>query len=70
MPLVLAPLNEDLTIIKILLDEKTKKRLESLGILVNGKIKILSKTSGNIICVIKESRLALDKDVATKIFVK
>lgn len=70
MPLVLAPLNEDLTIIKILLDEKTKKRLESLGILVNGKIKILSKTSGNIICVIKESRLALDKDLATKIFVK
>ncbi len=69
MPIVLAPLNEELTVIKILLDDKTKKHLESLGITINSKIKVLSTSGGNAICVVKEGRLALDKTVATKIFV-
>ena len=35
MPIALAPLNEELTVVKVLLDEKNKKHLESLGILPN-----------------------------------
>ena len=35
MPLVIAPPNKELKIVKILADEKTKKHLESLGITVN-----------------------------------
>ena len=31
MPLVIAPPNKELKIVKILADEKTKKHLESLG---------------------------------------
>ena len=69
MPIVLAPLNEELTVIKILLDDKTKKHLESLGITINSKIKVLSASGGNAICMVKDGRLALDKTVATKIFV-
>lgn len=69
MPLIFAPSNNELKIIKILTDNKLKKHLESLGIVVNGKITIISKSSGNVICIIKDSRLALDKNIATKIFV-
>lgn len=69
MPLIIAPLNKELKIIKILTDEKTKKHLESLGITINSIITILQQTGGNVICKIKEGRLALDCDIATKILV-
>ncbi len=69
MPLVIAPVNCELKIIKVLTDEKVKKHLESLGIVINEKITLLSKTNGSVICVIKDGRLALDKNIATKILV-
>ena len=69
MPLIIAPINNQFKIVKILLDHKTKKHLESLGIVVNETITVLSKTNGNVICIIKDGRLALDKDIATKILV-
>jgi len=69
MPLVIAPVNCELKIIKVLVDDKVKKHLESLGIVINEKITLLSKTNGSVICVIKDGRLALDKNIATKILV-
>ena len=69
MPLVIAPLNKEFIIIKILLEQKVKKHLESLGIIVNENITILSQTGGSVIVVIKEGRLALNKDIACKILV-
>ncbi len=69
MPLVIAPQNVELTIIKILVEEKDKKHFESLGIAVNQKITVLSNTNGNVILKIKEGRLALDRNIATKIIV-
>ncbi len=69
MPLVIAPTDQELTVIRIATDEKTKKHLESLGITINSKITILSQSGGNTICIVKDGRLALDRDIATKIFV-
>ena len=50
-------------------EQKVKKHLESLGIIVNENITILSQTGGSVIVVIKEGRLALNKDIASKILV-
>ena len=69
MPLVIAPLNVELIIIKILVGEKERKHLESLGIVVNQKVMIMSDNGGNVILKVKEGRLALDKNIATKIMV-
>ena len=69
MPIVLAPLDQDLKVVKILGDEKTKKHLESLGITINSTIKVLSKSGGNVICIVKDGRLALDSNLSTKILV-
>ena len=69
MPIVVAPENTLLKVIKILVDEKTKRHLENLGILVNSEITILSRNNGNIIIKVKDGRLALNKDTALKIFV-
>ena len=69
MPIALAPLNTDMRVVKVLLDDKTKKHLESLGILVNSSIKIVSSVNGGVVVAVKEGRLALDKSIASKILV-
>lgn len=69
MPIVLAPTGRDLKVVRILTDENTKKHLESLGITVNSIISVISSSGGSVICVVKDGRLALDKNLASKIFV-
>ena len=65
----MAPTGRDLRIVRILTDEKTKKHLESLGITIDATISLISVSGGSVICLIKDGRLALDKEMATKILV-
>lgn len=69
MPLVFAPINTDLRIIRVVADEKLKKHLESLGIVVNGNITVLNASGGSVVCKVKDGRVALDSNLSTKIFV-
>ena len=69
MPLVIAPVNQLLRIVRIAADEKVKKHLESLGITINGEITVLSASGGTVVCKIKDGRVALDSNLSTKIFV-
>lgn len=69
MPIIIAPVNKPLRIVKIAADEKTRKHLESLGITVNGEISVLSSSGGSVVCKIKDGRIALDTDLSAKIFV-
>lgn len=69
MPLVIAPLNTELRIIKVLVDEKVRKHLQNLGITIDSTITVLSHSNGSVICIVKDGRLALDKNIATKILV-
>ncbi len=69
MPIILAPLNEVLIVQKVIMDPKVKKHLESLGITKGMKITVLQVTDGNVIALIGNTRLAIDKDVARRIYV-
>lgn len=69
MPIILAPINKELRILRVLTDEKTKKHLESLGITQNGTVTVLSSGGGAVVCKLKEGRIALDHDISTKILV-
>lgn len=69
MPLLLAPLNTDLKIIRLLVNDKVKKYLESLGLTVDTSIRLLSKANGSVILMVKDGRLALDSNMANKILV-
>ena len=69
MPIGLAPINVEMKVVKILTDDKTKKHLESLGILVNSLITVISSVNGGVVVAVKEGRLALDRSVASKILV-
>lgn len=69
MPLVLAPIGQEVRIVKIVAEEGTKKHLADLGILVDAKVTVLSSAGGNTVCRVKEGRLALDRRVASHIYV-
>ena len=69
MPIMLAPLNQEVRIVKILADEKIKKHLESLGIIVNAHLTVLSAVNGGVVVAIKNGRLALDHEISSKILV-
>ncbi len=69
MPIMLAPLNQEVKVVKVLASEKLKKHLESLGIIVNQTLTVLSVVNGGVVVAIKNGRLALDHDVASKILV-
>lgn len=69
MPISIAPLNKELRVIRVSSDPKIKKHLESLGILINSIITVLSSDNGNVIIALKDGRLALDRNIASSIFV-
>ena len=69
MPIIFAPLNKQLKIVKIITDEKTKKHLENLGLIIGANLSVISHSGGSVICMVKSGRLALDKNLATKLMV-
>ena len=69
MPIGLAPTIKEMRVVRILADDKTKKHLESLGILVNSLITVISSVNGGVVIAVKEGRLALDRSIASKILV-
>jgi len=69
MPLSMVGAGEENTIQRIGGKEETKKFLETLGFVVGGKVTVVSQTEGNLIVNIKESRVAIGKDMANKIMV-
>lgn len=69
MPLTLAPIGEENIILRIGGSQEVKQHLENLGFNVGGVVTVVSKISGNVIVKVKESRIALDKIMAQKIFV-
>lgn len=69
MPIVLAPVDTPLMVKKIVANQEIKRHLEDLGIIVGTVIKLISNSGGNVICEIKDGRIALDTETARKIFV-
>ena len=69
MPLSFAEKGKDYEIKKVGGNQETKKHLEDLGFVSGSKVSIVSDVSGNLIVNIKESRIAINRDLANKIYV-
>ncbi|MDO5519518.1 MAG: FeoA family protein [bacterium] len=69
MPLSMVKAGEENTIKRVGGKADTKRFLESLGFVVGAVVTVVSEISGNMIVNIKESRVAIDKDMANKILV-
>ena len=69
MPLTMAKIGESNMIKKIGGREDTKKFLENLGFVTGGMVTVVSEISGNMILNVKDSRVALGRDMANKIMI-
>ena len=69
MPLTLASIGEVNTIRKVGGNEETIRFLENLGFIAGSEITVLSTISGNVIVNIKDSRVAINKEMARHIMV-
>ncbi|MDD7403545.1 MAG: FeoA family protein [Butyribacter sp.] len=69
MPLSMVNMGEKNTIKHIGGKEETRKFLESLGFVAGGIVTVISETKGNMIVNIKDSRIAIGRDMANKIMV-
>ena len=67
LPLTMASQGEPMTIKKIGGKQETKKFLETLGFVV--VVTVVSEINGNMIVNVKDSRVAIGKDMANKIMV-
>ena len=69
MPLTMANAGEPNIIKKVGGKEETRKFLENLGFVTGGTVTVVSETGGNMIVNVKDSRVAIGKDMASKIMV-
>lgn len=69
MPLTMVKTGEANVIRKVGGKEETRRFLENLGFVVGSEVVVVSEISGNLIVNIKESRVAIGKDMANKIMV-
>ncbi|MGN1204492.1 MAG: ferrous iron transport protein A [Lachnospiraceae bacterium] len=69
MPLNLADIGEENTIKKVGGSPEVKKHLENLGFVVGGTVTIVNTLGGNVIVNVKESRVAIDREMAMKIMI-
>ncbi|MBO4733919.1 MAG: ferrous iron transport protein A [Clostridia bacterium] len=69
IPLTFAGIGEENIIKRIGGSDDVKHHLENLGFTVGGRVRVINTLSGNVIVSIKESRVAIGKDLAAKIFI-
>lgn len=69
LPLIFAPVGEANVIKKIGGTPEVKKHLEDLGFVVGGRVTIVNAIGGNVIVNVKESRIAISREMAQRIMV-
>lgn len=69
MPLSMMRTGEKNTIKRINGKDDTKRFLEGLGFIVGSTVTVVSEIGGNMILNVKDTRIALDKAMATRIIV-
>lgn len=69
LPLALAGVGEENIIKKIGGKPEVKQHLENLGFVVGGAVTIITMIGGNVIVNVKESRVAISREMAQKIMV-
>jgi ferrous iron transport protein A len=69
MPLTLAKTGEENAIKRVGGKPETRQFLENLGFVPGTHVTIVTETGGNVIVHVKESRVAISREMAAKIMV-
>ena len=68
-PLIMANAGEENVIRKVGGSSETKKHLEDLGFVPGSTVTVMNVIGGNLIVKVKESRVAISKEMAVKIMI-
>ncbi|MBQ6371596.1 MAG: ferrous iron transport protein A [Oscillospiraceae bacterium] len=69
MPLILANNGEENIIRKVGGSAEMKKHLEDMGFVAGGTVTVINTINGNLIVKVKESRVAISREMAGKIMI-
>lgn len=69
MPLIFANVGEENLIRKVGGSPEVKAHLENLGFVTGGNVTVISTMAGNLIVNVKDSRVAISREMASKIMV-
>lgn len=69
MPLTMAAIGEVYVITRVGGKEDTRRFLANLGFVADAEVTVVSKIGGNVIVNIKDSRVAINEDMAKHIMV-
>ncbi len=69
IPLTLANIGENNIIKKVGGKPEVKKHLEDMGFVPGGNVRIINTIGGNVIVNVKETRIAISKEMAQKIMI-
>ena len=69
MPLTMATMGEVNKIVKVGGNEETRRFLENLGFVAGTEITVVSSIGGNVIVNVKDSRIAVNEDMARHIVI-
>ncbi|HJD24289.1 MAG TPA: ferrous iron transport protein A [Firmicutes bacterium] len=69
MPLTYANVGEESVIRKIGGSPEVRAHLENLGFVAGGKVTVITTIGGNLIVNVKESRVAISREMASRIMV-
>ena len=69
MPLTMANIGETNTIKRVSGNDETKRFLANLGFVTGAEVVVLSAIGGNVIVNIKDSRVAVNADMARHIMI-
>lgn len=68
MPLTMTKPGMQVTVSAIKGKDNTKRFLENLGFAPGARVMVISELGGNVIVNVKESRVAISKSMASRIF--
>lgn len=69
MPLTMAPSGVENTVRRITGKDETRRFLSSLGFVEGEKVTVVSEIAGSLIVNVKDSRIALSKNMACRIMI-
>lgn len=70
IPLTLVSPGTTCTIMRVGGNPEIKKHLEDLGFIGGGVVEVVSGTAGNLVVNVKNTRIAISKELAGKIMTK
>ena len=69
MPLTFANLDEDNIVRMVGGKPETRQHLENLGFVAGPRARIVSEIGGNLVVRVKDARVAINREMAGKIFI-